>query len=697
MRTHHTLSAVLLSASCLLGQSDDLARADALREAADWNALLELAERHLAERPGSLDWAAFAATACYRLDRRARGDELKGLLLRRLAELDALARNQDVARSRSGAGGKRVNNTHDSSSAPDGHEGTGEGDGSESRGGRAEASDPGRGREAPASTAPATTRREHAADEEHPAGQIADRIRSVPLPSDVSQQTGGASSDPTEPDDDGAGASIGEIVDASSDEEIEQLDPKDLGARHVQRAKPHVTARLLENLHRLQQRFGASRANEQLIGLLERPDLALERWQVQDAREHLAILAARQDSAEVLRICGAALLRWAAAIDLNPSERERLAFAATLDDMTKLHANGKPGVRALLEGVLTKLRASRSDALRAAAAERLVAWSQLRLDGARADVDREDLESAAEQFRAAHRCDPSNEDALLRAAELFAGLGQLRQAVPIWKQLVAEGTSPQCVAAAQQQLERLQDDARARLAEGVPVPRANADSLSKQIEWVEQEMPVLFGDELEALRSLVERKMSSEAQREWLALVERLRGDGIIDSPRDAVVEPEPVAAGSLRVASIGLDLRPVAGTDLFVSERMLEEPMLYRLREARVPDFENKAMATWISYDEAQWLCDELNRREQQADRLPPGYSYQIPTQAELAEVRDADGRLAFAGGVRVWISDPCPSFGSERYRLCMRVERDERDGGYHRASSWEEGTGALIVLVRR
>ncbi|MFN3243123.1 MAG: hypothetical protein ACE37K_16605 [Planctomycetota bacterium] len=686
MRSRSTFVTFPLLAAALCAQQPSLAEARRLAEAKAWTSLAALAEQGMQREPHSLDWCYHACLAYRRIDRHDQADALLVALRERIALLDRPARpGGGVARSR-GPG------------------------------------DHGTGRDPSAASTPSVTSKAN-----EPA---TNRPGTTPVASDPSAAATDASGDKDAPRPPLLADSLGDdypFFDGNDEqkqkgrEQVERkvavaplsqvlaLDPETVPPSAREAVKSALARRLQRELSQLVVGFGerlsaGDAARDALIVTLEAIVAAMERSDAVASEPFLTllqdrqVLQVRQASARVLRACGRALERWATAIDLRPEERERLAYRSTLTSATKVHAAGPTQVRELLEGLLFKLRASRSTEVSQPAETELAAFAQARLASGREAEQNERRERAALDYEVAQQCDPALVDSLAKAADLFVASGRRAGAVRAWKRLRSASRAGALATLATEKLEGEQAAAVVRL-KGDVTQLYRTNDWQAVVRFIRAELPILAGPELRQIEDMVQRGASNEALKELNGLVDRIKKGTLVEKMAIVRGHRMGVEGDLLVVPSVAMKMRPATdgGEEIYISTAPIDETFWSRLRAAPIFSYENSTGPRCLSYPNSENLCELLNERE--ADRLPVGMHFRIPTSAELARFRDKNGKLPYTEVDRLWVSDPCAFGGTRQFAMRWRIGVD--DSKMERIKAWQHNveppTGVVFVLARR
>jgi hypothetical protein len=401
-------------------------------------------------------------------------------------------------------------------------------------------------------------------------------------------------------------------------------------------------------------------------------------------------------AAKGLRAMGNLLVHWAnrlEEVDGNAPgiEQERQQLLALNDELF-----ADPATREAAEDCLRAMRSSRFAAVRTVVAERLAKWGALRAERGRR-LQASDPAAAAAELARAHGNDPTREQDAFDAAMLFEQAQQPGQATPLYKQLAATAAAER-KDASQRRLDELFAAARPTAAalrkrgiRGDDLP-----AMRKELNDVVAALPVLEGPEHEAVEQLLAQGLVDVARTRLTELV-----DAIATGARRARTPSgeRPEIGRDFDLAGEQLSFRWVAeqgqGGCWFAMAPVQEADWQALVPHCRTPGRDEHG-ALEMSWNNATVLCSEINARERNAQRLPPGYRYAIPTRAQLRRIADAQERLPAMAGRYVWTADE-HSFVKETDEMCYLAIAI--DGGSARPIRQSlppvGGVGLLLVLA--
>lgn len=401
-----------------------------------------------------------------------------------------------------------------------------------------------------------------------------------------------------------------------------------------------------------------------------------------------------------LRAMAAMFERWAARIEATGSspaefaaESERFLVAAD-----ELH--GSAAAVPVVEQTLWTMRDSPFRGFADGLRERLRRWALEHVRVGRALVDT-DQKAAAKALARAWAIDSSAEQEGLDAARLFEQAAMLGQAIRIYKRLAATGGAV-VADVSRQRLEELQAAAQPVAAalepfSGVPT---SGEAMRTRVETIRTRLPILEGPELDVIDGFVEQGNFVVASSRLSEAIAAVRAGGLRTLPATG---GRPHQGDAFRLVEVEVAFRWLpsqqgvgGGLGFWASATNVAAGTWSSVvRNAIFQPKDETGGHPRLSWNNAMLFCAELNVREQQAGRLPPGYAYSLPTLAQLERMADAQGRVMGARSDYLWVLEAGPLFPGREPSAQARATAGREMLRYYRFNPPGESIGFLVVLA--
>ncbi|MGE3174567.1 MAG: hypothetical protein AB7O97_18190 [Planctomycetota bacterium] len=359
-------------------------------------------------------------------------------------------------------------------------------------------------------------------------------------------------------------------------------------------------------------------------------------------------------------------------------EHDRRVAAAKLSFVEKVEAHlygaGEYSLAAEVTGLLAK---SADPEVATAARRRLEDRADSLAERGRQAEDADDHEAAGDLLAAAYRSAPSRTQLGMSAAAAYEKAGRRHQALQQYERLL-HAVEQDVAAAARDHIRRLRQWARERyLAVRDEFAAAlRAGEAERAVALAEEPLALLENTKLEAAKDAIANGLDARETLEEMGAQLARGGFAPLPAAGDAAgstVVGRPPEPGRPFVASLDARFEPVAagpvtladGTRVTVSQpfwitetRAVDAQVTQY--KARLRSFREDAAVSW---NNAIMFCLYLTQLEREAGRLPPGYSYTLPTEAEweLLQATTAPSR-ATADGLPFyeWCLDAVDAAGS-------------------------------------
>ncbi|MBL8734690.1 MAG: hypothetical protein JNN13_20105 [Planctomycetes bacterium] len=401
-----------------------------------------------------------------------------------------------------------------------------------------------------------------------------------------------------------------------------------------------------------------------------------------------------------LRAMAAMFERWAARIEATgnspaefAAESERFLVAAD-----ELH--GSSAAMPVVEQTLWTMRDSPFRSFADGLRERLRRWAGEHVRVGRTLVGT-NQKAAAMALARAWAIDSSAEQEGLDAARLFEQAAMLGQAVRIYKRLAATGGAV-VANVSRQRLEELQAAAQPVAAAlepltGVPT---SGEAMRARVETIRTRLPILEGPELDVIDGFVEQGnfvVASSRLSEAIAAV-RTGGIRILPTTGGRPHQGDAFRLGEVELAFRWLPSQPGIDSGLgfwACTTNVAAGIWSSVVRNAIFQPKDETGGYPRLSWNNAMLFCAELNVREQQAGRLPPGYAYSLPMLAQLERMADAQGRVMGARSDYLWVLEPGELLPGREPSAQARATAGREILRYFRFNPPGESIGFLVVLA--
>ncbi|MCA8953220.1 MAG: hypothetical protein KDE27_27155, partial [Planctomycetes bacterium] len=367
--------------------------------------------------------------------------------------------------------------------------------------------------------------------------------------------------------------------------------------------------------------------------------------------------ALRRPTAKTLRAIAATLEGWAARIDAmerdDPKRPRQVEgyFAAVRRVYGEVHTRGAAvaGIATLSNSADEEL-AARANEERSVMAKRSVA---------RAEVLKREQKSAAAARELDHAaaCEPSRIDAAAEAAQLYEGVGALADAARLYKWILARDGGD-FARRSRERLIALWQAAKARAGDirtaVNTLPQDDEGRARGTLALVEMGMPVLEGPELEFVRDQISDGGFAQATARLNDLIGGVASQVEPAWPARVSLDAAPRVGRDFELRDLSVAGRWVDGADgepgMWCTLAPVDRELTRLVGKYGFPTFDEPSGYTAVSWFNAQVFCGELTIRERDAERLPPGCEYRLPTIAELDRIRAVTGRVTDRDVAWLW-----------------------------------------------
>lgn len=289
--------------------------------------------------------------------------------------------------------------------------------------------------------------------------------------------------------------------------------------------------------------------------------------------------------------------------------------------------------------------------------------------------------AAADLWAAVFRADSSRTGAGMRSADLYLQLGRRIDALKLYEQL-AHALDQDVAAPARAHIEELQAWATRTFASMRNAFSAAIDGNHPEeaIGLAREPLTLLDRTKLDSIRDAIANGIDLKRSVDELEEMGRQIAQGTfpeLPAPTASTANragpiDRPPVVGEPFTAALGLGMRPVAGGSFRRpdgTEVQVTQP--FWVAERRITEEQTLAYSSFqkwslgmLSWDGAVRFCLYLNSKEREAGRLPQGYAYTLPTEAEweLLHARDESADAPSGPPTYEWCLDSVDELGKAR-----------------------------------